>query len=225
MLARQRFRHPTVTTWSSVDGQLGCPSRWAPLRTPRAYQEGMATKTIITTFEDVRSAEAVVHRLHDAGFARDDLGWVAKAANGEEVAHGSASTVGSSALEGAEVGGALGSLAGLLLGFAALAVPGIGPVVVAGPILSALAGLGVGAAAGGIIDALVHVGVPRDEAKRYAEQLRAGAALVTVTVDDDEEETRAIAILRGESVAPRKSVRMRAASYTDEGRPSVQSLV
>lgn len=185
----------------------------------------MATKTIVTTFDDVRTAEAVVHRLHEAGFARDDLGWVARAANGEEVAHGSASAVSSSALEGAEVGGALGGLAGLLLGFAALAVPGIGPVVVAGPLLSALAGLGVGAAAGSIIDALVHVGVPRGEARKYADQLRVGAAIVTVTVDDEEEETRAISILRGEPVTRPRPARMRAAPYNEEERPSLQSIV
>jgi hypothetical protein len=184
----------------------------------------MATKTLISTFADVRTAEQVVHRLHEAGFARDDLGWVARAPNGEEIAHGHASTVGSSAIEGAEVGGALGGLAGLLLGFAALAVPGIGPVVVAGPILSALAGLGVGAAAGSIIDALVHVGVPRAEAKRYADQLQAGGAIVTVTVDDDEQD-RAIAILRGDQMPTRRPPRMRAQPYTEEGRPSIQSLV
>lgn len=183
----------------------------------------MATKTLVTTFADVRTAEQVVHRLHDAGFARDDLGWVARAPNGEAIAHGQASRAGGSAIEGAEVGGALGGLAGLLLGFAALVVPGIGPVVVAGPILSALAGLGVGAAAGSIIDALVHVGVPRRGAKRYAQHLHAGAAIVTVTVDDDEEQ-RAIAILRGESVPVRRPA-MRATPYTDEGRPSVQSLI
>lgn len=164
-----------------------------------------------------------MHRLHDAGFARDDIGWVARAPNGEEIAHGHASSVGSSALEGAEVGGALGGLAGMLLGFAALAVPGIGPVVVAGPILSALVGLGVGAAAGGIIDALVHVGVPRPEAKRYADQLQVGGAIVTITVDDDDAQ-RAIAILRGERVS-RRGPRMRATPYTEEGRPSLQSIV
>ncbi len=185
----------------------------------------MATKTLVTAFEDVRTAEAAVHRLHEAGFARDDLGWVARTHNGEEVAHGNASAVGSSALEGAGVGGALGGLAGLLLGFAALAVPGIGPVVVAGPILSALAGVGVGAAAGGVIDALVHVGVPRIEAKRHADRRTAGGAIVTITVDDDDEEFRALAILRGELVEPKTVPRMAAAPYTEESRPSIQSLV
>lgn len=185
----------------------------------------MATKTLVTTFEDVGTAEAAVHRLHEAGFARDDLGWVARAPNGEEVAHGNASAVGAAALEGAGVGGALGGLAGLLLGFAALAVPGIGPVVVAGPIVSALAGIGVGAAAGGIIDALVHVGVPRAEAKRHADQLVAGGAIVTITVDDEDEELRALAILRGETVEPKTVPRMRAVPYSDESRPSIQSLV
>lgn len=198
----------------------------APLRFARdvLVEEGMATKTLVTTYEDLRIAEQVVHRLHDAGFARDDIGWVAKASNGDEIAHGGASTVGDAAIEGAEVGGALGGLAGLLLGFAALAVPGIGPVVVAGPILSALAGLSVGAVAGSIIDALVHVGVPRAEAKRFADQLKVGGAIVTLTVDDMEEEERALAILRGEP-PPSKPPRMRATPYSDEGRLSAQSII
>jgi hypothetical protein len=188
----------------------------------------MATKTLITTFDDVQKAEAAVHALHEAGFARDDLGWVARAPTGETVAHGAASRARSSAVEGAGVGAGLGGLAGLLIGFAALAVPGIGPVIVAGPLLSALAGAGVGAAAGGLIDALVHVGVPRDQAARYADRLKGGGAIVTITVDDDEEEVRALAILRGDTAEPRASLPWRVAAYTDERaieRPSAQSLV
>ncbi len=185
----------------------------------------MSTKTLVTTFDDARHAERAVHALHDAGFARDDLGWVAKSFEGGEIAHGAA--VRPSALEGAGVGGALGGLAGLLIGFAALAVPGIGPVVVAGPLVSALAGAGVGAAAGGIIDALVHIGVPKENARVYAEGIRRGGAIVTVTVDDDEEEARAIGILRGDARQHHGSFQWRIPARTEERgfeRPSAQSL-
>ncbi len=181
----------------------------------------MATKTLVTTFADAREAEATVHALHEAGFARDDIGWVSKTEIGDEVAQGEASTVRNSALEGMGVGGALGGLAGLLIGFAALAVPGVGPVVVAGPLVSALAGAGLGAAAGGLIDALVHVGVPKSEAHRYAERVHAGGAIVTVTVDDEEEEQKALEILKMEATAHGHDVRTRIPERAFEDRPSL----
>lgn len=180
----------------------------------------MATKTLVTTFDDAREAERVVQALHEAGFARDDLGWVAKTAKGETVAHGADTSVSGSALEGAGVGAALGGLAGLLIGFAALAVPGIGPVVAAGPLVTALTGAGVGALSGGVVDALVHLGVPTDLAKRHADHVARGGALVTVTVDDDEDEARALAIFRGEARRSRTSFRQRISSIPGE-RPSM----
>jgi hypothetical protein len=66
-----------------------------------------------------------------------------------------------------------------------LAIPGIGPVVAAGPLLSALAGAGIGAATGGLVGALVKAGVPEQEAERYAEGVRRGGALVSVDVPDN----------------------------------------
>jgi len=184
----------------------------------RASFEDMGTKTLVKTFEDAGEAERAVHALHEAGFARDDLGWIARARN-ERVAR-----VTDAALEGATMGGALGGLAGLLIGFASMTAPGIGPVVVAGPLVSTLAGAGLGAVAGGIIDALMHVGVSRDEARAHAAKVRSGGAIVTVTVDDDEEEQLARQLLRL-TVPPPTRARMRADPFTDEGRPSLQSLV
>lgn len=179
----------------------------------------MATKTLVKTFDDAAEAERAVHALHEAGFARDDLGWISRSRRTSNVETASA------AMEGAAVGGALGGLAGLLIGFAALAVPGIGPVVVAGPLVTTLAGAGVGAAAGGIIDALVHLGVPESEARDHASRVGKGGAIVTVTVDDEEEELRAREILDGHRPSREPPLRWRAQPYTDEGRPSQQSIV
>lgn len=178
----------------------------------------MATKTLVKTFDDAGEAERAVHALHEAGFARDDIGWIARSRN-QRVARAT-----DAALEGATMGGALGGLAGLLIGFASLTAPGIGPVVVAGPLVSTLAGVGIGTVAGGLIDALMHVGVSRDEANAQVAKVRNGGAIVTVTVDDEEEELLARQLLRLTAPPPPRA-RMRAEPFTDEGRPSIQSLV
>ena len=78
----------------------------------------------------------------------------------------------------------LGGAAGLVVGLMGLAIPGIGPIVAAGPIAAALAGAGVGAVAGGLIGGLTGVGVSEDDASYYAESVRRGGALVTVRADD-----------------------------------------
>jgi hypothetical protein len=75
-------------------------------------------------------------------------------------------------------------LGGLLVGLGALAIPGVGPLIAAGPIATTLLGAGVGAAAGGLLGALVDVGVPEDEANYYAEGVRRGGVLVSVGAED-----------------------------------------
>lgn len=81
---------------------------------------------------------------------------------------------------GAVIGGTLGWLAGI----GALAIPGIGPLIAAGPIVAALAGVGVGGAIGGITGALIGMGIPEYEAKRYEGRIKAGGILLSVHCDD-----------------------------------------
>ena len=75
---------------------------------------------------------------------------------------------------------------GLLAGIGALAIPGLGPFIAAGPIMAALAGMGVGAAAGGLIGALVGMGIPEYEAKRYEGRVKDGGILVSVHCDNSD---------------------------------------
>jgi hypothetical protein len=89
----------------------------------------------------------------------------------------------SGASKGAVTGGILGGTAGLAASLIGLAIPGIGPLLVAGPIIAALTGAGVGAVAGGLIGALTDVGVAPAEAEYYAEAVRRGGAIVTVRTD------------------------------------------
>ncbi len=110
-----------------------------------------------------------------------------------------ATELNSKAPEGATTGGATGALVGgtlgWLLGIGALAIPGLGPFIAAGPIMAALAGVGAGAALGGVTGGLIGMGMPEYEAKRYEGQVKAGGILISVHCDDSEWAAKAKKIL------------------------------
>jgi hypothetical protein len=83
------------------------------------------------------------------------------------------------------LGAALGGVIGLLVGLAVLAIPGIGPVLMAGPLVAALTGAGVGAVAGGLVGVLMDAGVPEEDAQNYTDGVRHGGTLVSVHAADD----------------------------------------
>jgi hypothetical protein len=91
------------------------------------------------------------------------------------------------ATAGTVTGGVLGGVAGWLIGIGALAIPGVGPFVAAGPILAALSGAAIGASAGGVVGALIGYGIPEYEAKLYAGKLEAGHILIGVHAVDSRE--------------------------------------
>ena len=97
---------------------------------------------------------------------------------------------------GAGAGGVLGGALGWLAGIGALAIPGVGPFIAAGPIMAALAGVGVGGAVGGLIGALVGMGIPEYEAKRYEGRVRQGGVLLSVHADNSDWVKRAKDLLR-----------------------------
>jgi hypothetical protein len=99
------------------------------------------------------------------------------------------------ATTGMATGGALGGTLGLLAGIGALAIPGLGPFIAAGPIMGALAGLGAGGAVGGFVGALVGMGVPEYEAKRYEGRVKDGGVLISAHCATSEEITTAKRIL------------------------------
>ncbi len=161
------------------------------------------------TFDEAQQA---VKALVDAGFDRKNISLIANNATGELDTEGMRdyskegvtynSTAASmenknraapheGAAVGAGVGAGLGAVGGLLLGLGALAIPGVGPVLAAGPILGTLAGAGVGGATGGVIGALVDAGIPEEQANQYAEGVRRGGTLVTVRAGDDRAEQAA----------------------------------
>jgi hypothetical protein len=148
------------------------------------------TRTIVALYDDFDVARDVVEDLVEDGFSRDKLSLVANDASGEYSKYVSTSdaeyvTEDVSAGEGAGFGAVVGTLVGL----GAMAIPGIGPVIAAGPLVSALVGATVGATAGaitgGLVAGLVDMGVPDYEAPYYAEGVRRGGTLVVAHVDDN----------------------------------------
>jgi hypothetical protein len=153
-------------------------------------------KTVVGLFDNFTDAQNVVQELTSAGFARDDISLLANDQRGEysrAVGDTGESATGEGAAAGAIGGGVLGGVLGLLVGVGALAIPGIGPVLAAGPLAAALGtagastlvGAGIGAAAGGVIGALVGAGIPEEDANFYAEGVRRGGTLVMVKSSDD----------------------------------------
>lgn len=150
-------------------------------------------KTVVALYDNLDTAQTAVRDLIDNGFSRDDISVVRTNQRGDyttgNMAHGESDA--SSAAAGAGIGAVLGGLAGLLVGLGALAIPGIGPIVAAGPLATALAGAGLGAATGGLVGALADAGVPEDDAGNYAEGVRRGGTLVTVRTEEDQVERAA----------------------------------
>jgi hypothetical protein len=165
-------------------------------------------KTVVGSFDNQAEAHRVVEDLHAAGFADRDISLVANNTSGEYIARapndlrvktpGEIEVSGTAA--GAVTGGVLGGAAGLAASLAGLTIPGIGPIIAAGPIVAALAGAGTGAIAGGLIGALTDLGVSRDDAAYYAESVRRGGALVTVKTDASRSEEAADIMRRHDAI-------------------------
>jgi uncharacterized protein (TIGR02271 family) len=153
-------------------------------------------KTVVGSFDSYSEAQSVVEELVNIGVPRDEISIVANDTAGR-YSEGRTDTSGtaSGAGKGAVVGGAIGGAAGLAAGLAGLAIPGIGPIIAAGPIAAALAGAGAGAVAGGLIGGLTHLGVSEEDAHVYAESVRRGGALVTVRAEENTAE-RAAEVMR-----------------------------
>jgi hypothetical protein len=148
-------------------------------------------------YPDQLTAEDAVDSLRDSGFRSTDISVLFPDNQGtKDFAHEKhtkapevAVAAGSS---GAVIGGALGWLAGI----GALAIPGVGPFIAAGPIMGMLGGIGVGGAIGGLAGALIGLGIPEYEAKRYEGRIRRGGILLSVHCDDPDWAKRAKNILQ-----------------------------
>lgn len=143
-------------------------------------------------------ADVIVDRLREARFFSNDISVLfPDKTTTREFAHEKSTKAPEGAITGAGTGGALGGAFGWLVGIGALAIPGVGPFIAAGPIMAALGGAAVGAAVGGITGALIGMGIPEYEAKRYEGRIREGGILISVHTESSEEVERAKKIFEG----------------------------
>ncbi|KAB2330610.1 general stress protein [Bacillus mesophilum] len=138
-------------------------------------------KKVVGSYKTEREAIDAVERLRADGYRSEDISVISRnRANLDEVTKETGTKAEQGLATGAATGGVLGGLTGILAGVGALAIPGIGPIVAAGPIATALAGAAVGAGAGSIAGALIGMGIPEDEANRYEGDVKEGNILVIV---------------------------------------------
>jgi hypothetical protein len=139
-------------------------------------------------YHSPNATERAVDHLLGAGFSDADISVLLP--NDESTrtwAHEKSTKAPEGATTGVTAGGVIGGTLGLLAGIGALAIPGVGPLIAAGPIMAALAGLGVGGAVGGVVGTLVGLGIPEYEAKRLEGQVRDGGILLSVHCDTPQE--------------------------------------
>lgn len=142
-------------------------------------------------------AEAAVDQLIAAGFRNEDISVLLQDNVGtKDFAHEKNTKAPEGTTTGAVTGGAIGGTLGLLAGVGALAIPGLGPLIAAGPIMATLAGIGSGGLVGGIVGALAGMGIPEYEAKRYEGRIKEGGVLLSVHSDNSEWTSKAKDILK-----------------------------
>jgi hypothetical protein len=142
------------------------------------------------------SVEVAVDALRAAGFRSTDISALFPENVGtKDFAHEKGTKAPEGASAGAGTGAVIGGTLGWLAGIGALAIPGIGPFIAAGPIVAALAGVGVGGTVGGITGALIGLGIPEYEAKRYEGRVKEGGILLSVHSDNSEWTNKAKEVL------------------------------
>ncbi len=152
----------------------------------------MSKSSVFCIAKSHSAAEQIVERLQDSGFAASEISVLLPDTEGKhDIGHVKATKAPEGATTGAAAGGATGGVLGLLAGIGALAIPGIGPFIAAGPIMAALSGAAIGATTGGIVGGLIGMGIPEIEAKRYEEKLKSGNFLIAVHTHDGDETDRA----------------------------------
>lgn len=144
-----------------------------------------------------QNVEEAVQSLRNSDFRNTDISVLFSENVGtKDFAHEKHTKVPEGSSAGAGTGAVIGGVLGWLTGIGALAIPGVGPFIAAGPIVSLLAGIGAGSVVGGVAGALVGMGIPEYEAKRYEGRIKEGGILLSVHCDNADWKKRAMDILK-----------------------------
>jgi len=175
-------------------------------------------------YRDRTHAEQGVDALRAAGFRNSDVSALLPDNVGtKDFAHSKGTKAPEGATTGVASGAVLGGALGWLAGIGALAIPGVGPLIAAGPIMGALAGAGVGGAAGGIIGALVGMGIPEYEAKRYEGRIREGGILLSAHCDNSDWVSRAKDVMKNTGAQDVASSGEASADYDKSDKPRTRT--
>src|ERR1700745_1294042 len=148
-------------------------------------------KSVFGIATSLGQAERIVQQLQAKRFAPSEISVrMPDTAGPRDVGHFKATKAPEGATTGAATGGATGGVIGLLAGIGALAIPGLGPLIAAGPIMAALSGGAIGAVGGGLTGALIGLGIPEYEAKRYEGKVKEGGILISVHSDNNDDTKR-----------------------------------
>lgn len=152
----------------------------------------MSKKSVFCIASTREQADRIVDQLKSANFSYNDISVLfPDKSSTKDFAHEKNTKAPEGAITGAGTGGVVGGALGWIVGIGALAIPGVGPFIAAGPIMAALSGAAIGAAAGGITGGLIGLGIPELEAKRYEGKVKEGNILLSVHAENSEEINRA----------------------------------
>jgi hypothetical protein len=180
----------------------------------------MKNTAIFAIFRDRVHAEAGIASLIGAGFREADISvLLAENVGTKDFAHEKHSKAPEGASAGAGAGAVIGGTLGLLAGIGALAIPGLGIFIAAGPIMGALAGAGSVGVAGGIVGAVIGMGIPEFEAKRYAGLIKDGRTLLSVHCDNSDWVTRAKQVLKAAGAQDIAATTESSADFAAAGKP------
>jgi hypothetical protein len=145
----------------------------------------MSNKSVFCIASSPDKAEIIIQQINGAGFSSNSVSVLyPDMKNTRDFAHEKKTKLPEGGTIGVGTGGAIGGALGWLAGIGVLAIPGIGPFIVAGPIMAALGGAAIGGAVGGLTGMLVGLGVPELEAKQYEGKIKEGNILISVHADD-----------------------------------------
>ena len=176
----------------------------------------MSKKSVFCIATNRDQADQIVDKLKQSDFSNNDISALfADKGTTHDFAHTKSTKAPEGAVAGASTGGVVGGALGWIAGIGALAIPGVGPFIAAGPIVAALSGAAIGATAGGIAGGLIGLGIPELEAKRYEGKIKDGNILISVHTENSAQIARAKDIFTqakahdicttGESASPKQS--------------------